>query len=270
MARARQLYNKARSFPVHLSKEIVSMAREATQTAEDGRAIAARRAAAEAAAENQVAAPREKATGQAQVQEHQPEPHDRVTPPPSRTAPSGRPQEQSRARISPAAESAAAPQPPVTVDHIQFMRDDPGAVQNRKSVLAALPRYFEVLDSSRGVVITIPGDAVDSALARSYFAAVSEAVKPYRGLHLTVEAHDDRPDSMRETERDARLIRDRLVGAGVSPEIVLVQGYGNARPRASNTTAGGRAQNRRVEIIIAGDPIGSLATWDRSYTLRPR
>jgi hypothetical protein len=50
MARARELYNKARSFPVHLSKEIVSMAREAAQVAEDGRAIAVKRAAAERSA----------------------------------------------------------------------------------------------------------------------------------------------------------------------------------------------------------------------------
>lgn len=48
IVRARDLYNKARAFPTHLSKEIVSMAREATQIAEDSRAIAAKRADAEA------------------------------------------------------------------------------------------------------------------------------------------------------------------------------------------------------------------------------
>jgi hypothetical protein len=47
MMRARDLYNKARAFPGHLSKEIVSMAREATQIAEDARAIAVKRADAE-------------------------------------------------------------------------------------------------------------------------------------------------------------------------------------------------------------------------------
>jgi len=53
MARARELYNKARSLPVNLSKEIVSMAREATEIAEDGRAIAMKRAAAAKSAEIQ-------------------------------------------------------------------------------------------------------------------------------------------------------------------------------------------------------------------------
>ena len=47
ITRARDLYNKARTFPMHLSKEIVSMAREATQLAEDSRAIATKRADAE-------------------------------------------------------------------------------------------------------------------------------------------------------------------------------------------------------------------------------
>lgn len=50
IARARDLYNKARGFPSHLSKEVVSMAREATQIAEDSRAIAAKRAAMETGA----------------------------------------------------------------------------------------------------------------------------------------------------------------------------------------------------------------------------
>jgi hypothetical protein len=50
ITKARELYNKARAFPVHLHKEIVSMAREATQIAEDSRAIAAKRSEAEARA----------------------------------------------------------------------------------------------------------------------------------------------------------------------------------------------------------------------------
>lgn len=50
MSRARQLYNQARTYPTHLSKEIVSMAREATQIAEDSRSIAVKRAEAEKSA----------------------------------------------------------------------------------------------------------------------------------------------------------------------------------------------------------------------------
>jgi flagellar motor protein MotB len=266
MSRARQIYNKARSFPVHLSKEIVSMAREATQIAEDSRAIAVKRAAAEAAADAARAVT--EPANQEKVQAPAPESRNVAPPPQPARVPADRTPEQSRART--AVEPASQPQPPVTVDGRQFLRDDPGAQDNRRQLLAALPRYFEVLDSSRGVVITIPGDALDSDLTRAYFTAIAAAVKPYKGLHLNVEAHDGRPGAARESERDGRTVRDGLIRAGVSPDIVVVESHGNSRPRASTASPGGRAQNRRVEIVIAGDPIGSLATWDRSYTLRPR
>jgi hypothetical protein len=53
MARARQLLEKARGYPKNLSKEIVSIAREATQIAEDSRLIAVKRAESEQAAQGQ-------------------------------------------------------------------------------------------------------------------------------------------------------------------------------------------------------------------------
>jgi chemotaxis protein MotB len=39
---------------------------------------------------------------------------------------------------------------------------------------------------------------------------------------------------------------------GVKPNLVAVRGYGETDPVASNDTAAGRAQNRRVEITLAG------------------
>jgi hypothetical protein len=45
---------------------------------------------------------------------------------------------------------------------------------------------------------------------------------------------------------------------------------GNSEPLASNATPSGREQNRRVEVVISGDPIGTLASWDRTYNVAPR
>ena len=261
MSRARQLYNKARGFPVNLSKEIVSMAREATQIAEDARVVAVRRAAAEQADQQNAqpvepaGTPTERQRGrEADKPVQQPQPQAYVEPALSPT-PAVKP-------------SLAEPEDPVVVDHSQFQRDDPNARENRRRLLAALPRDFEVLDSGRGIVLTIPENAASSSLARSYFSAVATAIKPYPRLHLSVEAHRDTPDSVNRTESEAMRVRDALIGAGIPPEAVIAQGYGNTRPRASNATDAGAAQNRRVEIIISGDPIGTLPTWDKTYKLQ--
>ena len=51
---------------------------------------------------------------------------------------------------------------------------------------------------------------------------------------------------------------------------VSARGMGATRPLGSNSTAGGREDNRRVEIVISGEPIGDLASWDHSYSLTAR
>jgi OOP family OmpA-OmpF porin len=48
----------------------------------------------------------------------------------------------------------------------------------------------------------------------------------------------------------ANAILERLMAAGIDPSRVTVVGYGESRPRASNATDEGRAQNRRVDVIL--------------------
>ena len=61
-----------------------------------------------------------------------------------------------------------------------------------------------------------------------------------------------------------------ILAYGLAPNAVAARGLGNTRPLDSNATAAGREQNRRTEIVISGDPIGKLPTWDRAYTLTMR
>jgi outer membrane protein OmpA-like peptidoglycan-associated protein len=260
LARARLLYNKARTFPVHLSKEIVSMSREATQIAEDSRAISVRRADAEKAAVARVAA--ETKGTEPETQGEQPQAAVQPPAPQPRRQPVPGP-EGGRTRIERAPQSTTQV-PPVTVDHSQFLRDDPRAPENRRSLLVALPRTFDVVDSSRGIVMTLPVQDV-SSLTQSYFAAIATAIRPYRNLHLKVEAHRDKPGSLAETRQDSERVRQGLISAGISPDVIAAAGYGDTRPRAPK----GQAENSRVELTIAGDAIGTLPGWDRTYTLQP-
>jgi len=50
----------------------------------------------------------------------------------------------------------------------------------------------------------------------------------------------------------AESVRSILMAGGIAPDRIESQGYGKTRPVASNATAAGKAQNRRVEIVLQG------------------
>jgi outer membrane protein OmpA-like peptidoglycan-associated protein len=252
MARARKIYDQARGMSSDLSKEAVSLAREATQIAEDSRAIAAKRSAAEKAAIEKIGV--EKTTAA---------PEPAPPPPPA-------PASVERGRASTQQPRATAGSPPIQVDESRLMRDDPQALSNRRRLLASLPKTFEVLDGGQGIVVTVPDQRIASPSLQSDLAPVAAAIKQYKDLHVEVGGHSDFANAEAATEHSAEAVKSALVGAGISPDLIAVNNYGATRPRTSNATVEGRAQNRRVEIVIAGDAIGILPTWDRTYKLQPR
>ena len=83
------------------------------------------------------------------------------------------------------------------------------------------------------------------------------------GLRIEVDGHGEQWSGER-----AEAVRYALLRGGMPAEAMSTRDSGTARPVGSNATAGGREQNRRVEIVISGDPIGTLASWDRTYSLR--
>jgi chemotaxis protein MotB len=54
------------------------------------------------------------------------------------------------------------------------------------------------------------------------------------------------------SEKRAQSVMQYMITQGVKPEMVTARGFGEADPIGSNSTAQGRAQNRRVEITLAG------------------
>ena len=61
------------------------------------------------------------------------------------------------------------------------------------------------------------------------------------------------------SENRAGAVRDYLVQSGVATNTVTAQGFGNTQPVASNDNSSGRQENRRVELVVSGDAIGSPA-----------
>ena len=97
--------------------------------------------------------------------------------------------------------------------------------------------------------------------AREKLAKVAGILSGHPGLRLEVEGHTDSVGSddynQRLSEQRATAVRDYLTQAGISGNSVTARGFGKTQPVVSNDTAAGRQQNRRVELVISGEIIGT-------------
>lgn len=119
-----------------------------------------------------------------------------------------------------------------------------------------------VKEEARGTVIVLPGSVLFTSgnyqltvEAQSKLAMVAEALAPQASTHdIVVEGHTDSrgtPTSNQVlSESRARAVMDYLVSRGVPAQAITSVGIGQARPIADNASTEGRANNRRVEIII--------------------
>jgi outer membrane protein OmpA-like peptidoglycan-associated protein len=123
-------------------------------------------------------------------------------------------------------------------------------------------------------MVTVPDRIFSGAVLRpmtfDHLRRIREIVTAHPGLRVVVEGHSDKPANDDLALRRAQAVKDQLIASGLPAGIVEIRAMGEARPLGSNTTEAGREQNRRVEIVISGDPIGKLPYWDRPYTLTTR
>jgi outer membrane protein OmpA-like peptidoglycan-associated protein len=98
-------------------------------------------------------------------------------------------------------------------------------------------------------------------LAREKLAKVAGIVSGHPGLRLDVEGHTDSVGgddyNQRLSEQRGGAVRDYLIQQGMPADSVTSKGLGKSGPVASNDTAPGRQQNRRVELVISGEVIGA-------------
>ena len=139
------------------------------------------------------------------------------------------------------------------------------AEANARSLGAILGSVARVRSEPRGVVITLSGSVVFpsaktslTSAARSRLDDVAQALSSRPGGSLVVEGYtDSRGSSERNldlSDRRARAVMGYLIERGVSSSRIRAEGFGSARPIADNHTAEGRANNRRVEIVIEPSP----------------
>jgi outer membrane protein OmpA-like peptidoglycan-associated protein len=137
----------------------------------------------------------------------------------------------------------------------------------RAKLSEQLNSILQTRDSARGLIVSMSDVLFDSGRyslkpgAREKLAKVAGILLAYPGLNIEVGGYTDNVggDAMNQTlsENRAGSVRDYLVQQGVSTNSVSARGFGNTLPVASNDNSAGRQQNRRVELLVSGDAIGS-------------
>lgn len=126
----------------------------------------------------------------------------------------------------------------------------------------ALSRVAQAQETDRGLVVNLPdilfdtGRATLRPKAKEVLAGIAGVLLVAPDYRITIEGHTDnagRPQiNQRLSERRAAAVRTYIESAQISPSVITTRGFGESKPVASNRTTAGRAQNRRVEMIIEG------------------
>lgn len=145
-----------------------------------------------------------------------------------------------------------------------------GAAETQSGRVAQLQKELQELKAHKtptGMVITLGNVLFDSGKATLKPGAERNLDRLTRFLErhperkLRVEGFTDNKGNA-ETNQDlsrqrAEAVRDKLTQRGIAADRIAAVGYGSAFPQASNRTAAGRQQNRRVEIVIS-DETGNI------------
>ncbi|MGC2697125.1 MAG: OmpA family protein [Candidatus Angelobacter sp.] len=141
------------------------------------------------------------------------------------------------------------------------------AEEQRQRLLTQLNQVLQTRDSARGLIVSMSDVLFDfnqatlKPGAKLRLAKISGIILAYPDLKLEIDGFTDNKGTpsynMVLSEKRAKAVRDFLVAQGVSSDAVNTKGLGESSPVASNATAAGRQQNRRVELVVSGNAIGS-------------
>ncbi len=136
----------------------------------------------------------------------------------------------------------------------------------REQLRTQLNVILETRETARGLIVNLSDVLFDTGSsnlkpgAREKLARVSGILVSHNGLRLEVEGHTDNvgTDTYNQalSERRAESVRAYLVEQKFSSTSIEAAGLGEGHPVATNDTAAGRQQNRRVELVVSGDIIG--------------
>lgn len=260
MAQAQQDLTNADQMDQHKGdkKQEISFAREAVERAEDARINSLRKQVEQK--QQQSEKDRQQAqlsAQQSQMQAQQAQMQAQEAAMQKEKADADRARAEAAAAEARAQAANAQQQAKQATDQTQEMRE---------KLRAQLNNVLATSESARGLIVNMSDVLFDTGKytlktdAREKLAKVSGILLAYPGLKLQVEGYTDNVGSddfnQKLSEQRASAVRDYLVSQGVSMNNISAAGFGKADPVADNSTATGRAQNRRVQLVVSGDAIG--------------
>jgi outer membrane protein OmpA-like peptidoglycan-associated protein len=142
--------------------------------------------------------------------------------------------------------------------------EDANAV--REKLRQQLNSVLATSETARGLIVNMSDVLFDTGkftlkpTTQISLAKVAGILQAYPGLKVQVEGYTDSvgSDEFNQTLSDNRAstVKNFLISQGVSPNSITSQGFGKNDPVADNSTSSGRAQNRRVNMVVSGDAIG--------------
>jgi outer membrane protein OmpA-like peptidoglycan-associated protein len=184
--------------------------------------------------------------------------------------------EAERARLDAERERQAAEAARAAAEaEAQAAREAALAAERDKAELRAQLReqlnvILETRETARGLIVNLSDVLFDFNKAtlrpgtREKLAKVAGIILAHPGLRMEAEGHADAVGTddynQRLSERRAQSVTAFLVEEGIRPESITAMGFGESRPVATNGTVEGRQQNRRVELVVSGEPIGTSGT----------
>src|ERR1700722_14712101 len=138
--------------------------------------------------------------------------------------------------------------------------------QMRERLRSQLSQVLQTQETARGLIVNMSDVLFDTAKytlkpeAREKLAKVSGILLAYPNLKVQVEGYTDNVGgdqyNLTLSQQRGDAVRAYLVSQGVSPDNITATGYGMSNPVADNATSAGRAQNRRVNLVVSGSAIG--------------
>ena len=249
--------------PKGSKREIISAARETVQSAEEARLQAVNgRLEAEQAAARATAAAAERAARDKAAQETA----ARAQADQARVQ-----AEQDRQRAEVLARQAADDRQKAEAAKAAAEAQARRAEQDKVALRATLRKQFsevlETRDTPRGLIVNV-GDVLFETgrfelkpEAREKLARFSGIILGHPGLTVQAEGFTDSTGTadtnQKLSQQRADAVGQYLMSQGIPNDRVTTKGYGPSYPVATNGTREGRSQNRRVELVVAGDIIGT-------------